>query len=82
MIVVVTIVLGIVVMTVAAVVVLAVRLRREAGHLSHTMTAVSERVGAVADELTDEIAVMEVELEHVQTSLDRLGESRRSRSGS
>ena len=78
MIVVGTALVAIVVMIVAAVGVLALHLRRQASALTDAIAGATRRLEPVADELTDELAVFDAELEQLQGSLAQLVESRRT----
>ena len=72
MIAVVTLALAMAVAAAAAVVVLALRLRHSLGELSGAVSDSVSRLRPVADEIVDEIAVLQLEAEHVQASLQRL----------
>lgn len=78
MIVVGTAVVAIVVMIVAAAGVLALHLKRQATALTDAIAGATRRLEPVTDELTDELAVFDAELEQLQGSLARLAQSRRT----
>ena len=77
---VVVLVLALLVAVVATVAVIALRVWREVGQLRGAADAASVRLGALGDELSDEIAVLEREQEALQGSVARLRAERARRS--
>jgi hypothetical protein len=76
---VVTLTLALAAATAAAVAILVLRLRGAVLGLSGTLWDAANRLRPVSEDIGDELAVLQLEAEHVQTSVQRLGEARSRR---